>query len=153
MNKTRFYQLLSVILLLCNIGLMVFLWVNKPPHPPTQPKQFIIDKLDLNASQIIQYEQLIISHQQAIKAKVNSLKTTKKAYYQTLVDTAVSAQKEQRLNDLMTIHRSIEQTNFEHFDSIKAICMPEQLEAYKVLLTELPNLFIPSQRPRPPFRK
>lgn len=34
MRKERFYKLSILTLILCNIGLMFFMWLNRPPHPP-----------------------------------------------------------------------------------------------------------------------
>jgi len=147
-NKTKFFSFLIIGLLASNLLLIGFLVLKPKQHPPKpeRPKNIIIEKLKFDKSQIESYQNLIDNHIQEVKAAERKLNDAKTLYYQTLK----SGNKEVALEVLLAAQKEIEQIHFNHFEDIKNLCKPEQLEKFNELVDELGRLFSSQKPPKRP---
>ncbi|MFT5386589.1 MAG: protein CpxP [Saprospiraceae bacterium] len=144
--------ILAIALFILNVGTISALILGKPKHPPGQeghgPKEVIIDRLKFDKAQVAQYQALIEKHKTQIEERETKLKSYKNELYQLLQSGNKS--KEDLLIQLIgSIQMEIEQINFSHFEDIKTICKPEQLENFNAFTADLARLF----NKKPPKKK
>lgn len=144
MKKVKILTYTVVLLLLLNIGLIGFIVFRQPPHPHWEgPKQEIIDKLKLKGDQVTSYEKLITWHRQEIGAAEDQILNLKRELYQTLSGDQPHAMKDSLIHEIALVQINIEQTHYQHFLDLKALCNSDQLNDFKSLTMELADLFAP----------
>lgn len=156
MSKIKLLTIAVIGLLLVNLGFVAFLFFKKPPHKPkgrppmgqAGPKKIIIDRLDFDKEQVAQYDQLIKEHQVAIKSLEDSIKYAKNDLYRSLTDENNTG-KDSLIANLGLLQRQIELTHYQHFESIKKICHPDQLTYFNELTKELARFFAPGKKDGP----
>lgn len=149
MTKNRFYIFIIVGLLISNLLLVVFMLMRKPPHH-SGPRDLIIERLHFDEKQIQQYDGLIQQHRMQIREKEHELMDAKTQYYSLLKN------KDQKNGDSLvqkigTISMETEKINFKHFQDIRKICHPDQLQDFDHLIDEFEALFAPG--PKPPHER
>lgn len=158
MDKMKLMAIAVITLLLLNVGTLGFLLFsgsNKqhPPHPRglegrPKPREIIIEKLHFDTNQIERYDALIAWHRQNIKAVEDDIRNSKNELYLLLNSTSVNEKvKDSLILALSNDQKRIESIHFKHFQDIKQLCTPSQLEDYEALTAELSKLF--SKPPRP----
>lgn len=153
MQKVKLLTIAVIGLLLLNVCLLAFVFFRHPmgmhPHQPT-PDVVIIDKLQFDKPQQEAYRLLIDEHRAAInKIRTNTYELKDTLYKQLLLPTNQRTIVDSLITALANNQQSIEQINFKHFDDIKQLCKPEQLNNFKDLVDDLAKLFSPHQ----PLRK
>jgi len=140
-----------VFLLLLNGGIIAYLFLSKnnPLGIKRMPREIVIEKLHFDESQIIAYEKIIRQHQQQIRSLDDSIRLSKNELYQLLNENSASIVKKDSLFETLAHYQNqIEQTHYNHFLEIKAICRKDQLDDFKQLTEELSKLFShPKKRP------
>lgn len=157
MSKIKLLSIAVVGLFIINIGILLFLFLRNPIHPdgdrPIQkkggPKNIIIERLNFDKEQIVQYEKLINLHQQSVKELNGQIRETKNQLYSTLASDAVSS-KNSLENKLGGLQKQIESVHYDHFAEIKRLCKPEQIEKFNSLTLELAKFFAPGRKSQPP---
>lgn len=152
MQKVKLLTIAVIALLLLNVCLLIFVFFKQPMgmrlHRP-KPDVVIIDKLQFDKPQQEAYRLLINEHSAAIKEMRTTTRELKDTLYKqlllpinkrTTVDSLIAA--------LANNQQRIEQLNFKHFDNIKQLCKPEQLNNFKDLVNELSKLFSPQPPPK-----
>lgn len=138
-------------LLLINLGLITFLVLRKPAHPPRdgqeRPRNLIIEKLGFTPPQVAQYDQLIQKHQAELKRLNNEIRKTKNNLYETLAGDDQSKE-DFFISRLGALQRQIETTHYTHFLALKKLCTPSQKGKFNALTSELAGYF--AQRGKPP---
>jgi hypothetical protein len=144
MNKSKFLTISVIALLVCNLFLIGFILWHKPgKHERNNPRNFIIEKLDLTENQIEEYEILIASHKPLFKEKRMLLHEKENQLYMLLQGTAEESAPEVLSNEIGTLQRQIEILQYNHFKDIKALCKPNQIGHYNELMTEISRVFSP----------
>lgn len=159
MSKIRLLSLAVLSLLVLNLGLLSFMFFNRPMRPPMDrapegregPKRLIIERLHFSRQQAEQYDALIEEHQGAIKTLNDEMRTTKNNLYATLNNNAPS-QKDSLLSRLGEIQKQIESVHYTHFEAIRKICTPDQVDNFKDLTRDLAGFFAPGKNPPRPSR-
>lgn len=152
MSKVKLLSLLAAVLFLINLVLIGFLFLKPGKHGPGEgPKKLIIERLNLNREQVVQYEALIREHRKSIHQADRELREAKNQLYQTLSHHATDSLQQLMLEKTAKIHQHIEEIHYRHFQDIRALCSPEQLPAFDSLRRDLSKLFSgpPHPRPRP----
>lgn len=133
------------------IGLLV---IGKPDGPPPHinsldrgegPRDIIIKRLDLDEGQIKEYEGLIEDHKAKIKGKTNEMNETRNALYQ-LLNKPDAERTDSLKSRIGAIQYEIESIHLQHFEDIRGLCQPDQLDAFEDLSSDLAAFFLP---PRP----
>ena len=142
MNKSKFLTIIVIALLVCNLSLIGFIFSHKPgKHERNNPRNFIIEKLDLTENQIEEYEILIASQKPLFKEKKMLLHEKENQLYMLLQGTAEESAPEVLSNEIGTLQRQIEILQYNHFKDIKALCKPNQIGRYDELMTEISRVF------------
>lgn len=157
MNKIKFLMVIVVGLCLINIGLMAFIFFRQPPgppdremhgppgmHPEDRPRHLVIQKLDFDAAQIRQYDTLIEAHRAAVRNLEDSIRAAKNELYATLNGNDGAA-KDALLAKLGSLQQQMELIHYSHFEDIKKLCSPQQLEKFKELTADLAAYFRPGK--------
>lgn len=149
MNKIKFLYLLIVVLVLTNIGLVVFMYLHHPPHPMhgEGPKKEIAQKLEFSPEQVEKYEIIIKEHRSSIKEIESKIRTSKNNLY-SLLKSDETDQKDDIINQLGELQKEIENAHFKHFEKLKALCTEKQLNNFNQLTEELGKLFAPPHPPK-----
>ncbi len=155
MEKTKLLTLLVICLVILNIGLLAYLFLgSRKTHPPkrvmkSSPKEIIIEKLNFNAKQIANYEELIKDHRAKISATEKQNKELKNSLYQFLLKSSENKSIVDSIVNLLGENQKlIENIHFNHFADIKKLCEPDQMESFGELATELSGIFAPPPMPR-----
>ena len=149
MDKIKLLTATVIALLLLNIGTLGFLILTGPMQhhrgpmgKGNGPQRLIIEKLHFDEKQQAQYQQLIHWHRGQINALDNQIHQAKNRLYTQLLKNTVDTKTKDSLIDAIAVYqKQIEMTHFKHFEDIKKLCKPEQLEDYYNLTEELANLF------------
>jgi Spy/CpxP family protein refolding chaperone len=159
MERTKLLTLASIGLLLLNLLTIGFLVLKpgqavRPGHPPGPPGAegpiaVIIERLQLDATQQAQYQQLVREHQHQARVLHEQSAQLFRDYYGLLESNHPdSAQATTLSQQIATNQQNMAQLNFTHFSQIKALCRPDQLANFNRLVSDLAKLF--GQQPRPP---
>lgn len=133
-----------VLLLLLNGGIITYLFLSKTGRPEGKrmPREIVIEKLHFDESQIIAYEKIIRQHQEQIRSLDDSIRLSKNELYLLLNENSGSNNRKDSLFETLAhFQNQIEQTHYNHFLEIKAICRKDQLDDFKQLTEELSKLF------------
>ena len=157
MSKMKLLTVAVAGLLLVNLGIVAFLFFHKPPHPPQGrdgmekggPQKAIIEKLHFDKEQAAQYEALITEHRVSIESLRDSISTEKNNLYQLLASEN-TAGKDSLLTHLGSLQQQIELAHYKHFDAIKKLCRPNQLDDFNKLTKDLADYFSPGKKDAPP---
>ena len=155
MEKTKLLTIAVIGLLLINLATLGFLFLNghkghRPPHEGRpMPKEIIIEKLHFDANQQKEYDKLIQWHHGQITKLDYNIRQTKNELYTQLNQAEVNVKTKDSLIVLLNSYqKQVEETHFKHFEDIKKLCKPEQLEDYYDLTQELSRIFSKPPRPR-----
>jgi protein CpxP len=154
MNKNKLLIFLIAGLLISNILLIVFMMNGRGPgHGPPHhegPRQIIIERLHFDEAQIKQYELLIQDHRKSITNGELQLQNLKNTLYSNLRSPENKTVTDSLINSITAVQNKIEHVHYAHFEDIKKLCKPEQLNDFNELAGDLAKLFGP---PPPPHNK
>lgn len=146
MSRSKILNLFTVLLLILNISLLVFIFSGRrgPAHHEG-PKQYIIEKLHFDDKQATEYEKLISWHRKEISNREHRLMDLKKTLYSTLAGNPSNISSDSLIQAISVTQVEIEKIHLKHFADIKALCKPEQEKAFEELTTEIAKLFAPKK--------
>lgn len=158
MTKSKLLSVSVVALIALNLMFIGFqFFKSEPPHdrrhlPPhhrkESPRDYIIKKLDLNDTQIVDYESLIDSHRTHITKTEQQLHTLKQQLFELLADSNTTKEKE-LLHRIGNLNNDIDSLHMDHFKALKALCREDQLKSFDELSKELASLFGRPDQGRP----
>lgn len=165
MSKLKLLGIAVAGLIVMNIGLLAFLFFAKPPQPadshpesrppfgppPQEVKYIIIERLHFDNEQVAAYEELVQQHRTMISETDREIRDTKNKLYATLSDGNKGAA-DSLQNRLALLHRKIEDTHYSHFEAIKKLCKPGQMDSFNTLTKDLAGFFGPGRNGPPPPR-
>jgi hypothetical protein len=149
MNRTRLISFIAIGLLITNLLMVAFIFLNKPQHQMHGgPKKIIAERLHFDAQQIEEYEKLIALHIMGIKIKDSLIRQTKNELYSS-INSNNTTLKDSLENKLGQLQIDIEEINYNHFLDIKKLCKENQLTYFNDLVKDLAQLFArPNQKPK-----
>ena len=157
-NKALIF--LVVILLLSNIGLLLYflLW-KKPDHKPGGPPKgefSIVDymkkEIGFNDEQTKQFQQLHESNRDSLKIIGDSIRSSKNALYKLMQQssTANDSEVSAAIRTLSSYQQRMELTMFRHFQRVRSICNPEQQVKLDSMVVRMNNRMPGGRRGGPP---
>ena len=153
MDKIKVLSFAVIALLLLNFGTLGFLLLTgskhdgRPPH--RMPKEIIIDKLQLDETQQAAYQKLIVWHRGTIDSLDNQIRSAKNELYLQLTQKTVDTKtKDSLIARLANDQKAIEETHFKHFQDIKNLCKPNQIDSFNNLTEDLSRIFGRKPKPR-----
>ena len=166
MNKVKILSISVAALILLNLCVLLYIsqkptqpppFQNGPPRDNNGPALIIIEKLQFNKAQIEQFNALKNQHHSLINQYAAEIKLTKTLLYQSISKDTGKNYSDSLFERLGSLQKDIERTHYNHFQSIKAICTPDQQGRFKSLMEEIGGFFNgpdnqrQRQPPPPPF--
>lgn len=129
MKSTRFYKLIILLLVVINIGTLLFVWLNRPPHPPGPgDTPHLADQIGLTGENKVAIDILEKEHH---KDKQVLMKRDFELHKE-MFDLVGSDQNSDSIIALLNENKeTIEQMTFDFFDEIANHCNDQQLEKLK----------------------
>ncbi len=155
--RQRWLLVLVAILLLTNIATLSIYWFKKPNHeggpghdPGNREKrmgQFMFDQMKFDATQEAAYWKLRDSMIDTQRPVVDSMRDAKKRFFDLLnqsnvTDSALIT----RSNEIAALQKRLDLATFRHFQNVRAICRPDQLQKFDTVIKEIVNRMTPFRR-------
>ena len=154
MNKTKLLSIAVICLVLINLGMMsIILFRGKPPkqghHQDGEgPKKIIIERLQFDEEQQKQYEIIITEHRSKTKELNKRSRELHDELYSLLKNNAIDKTiSDSLIKTIAENQKAMENSNFDHFQKIKAICKDGQIENFNDFVLDLTHLFGPKNGP------
>ena len=138
-TQNKFLVLLVAILLIANLGLMLYFFVfrntQRREFPPRPVTDFIQKQLGFNSDQAARFQQLRDQHNAEVKPVIDDMKNLKDSLYNLL--------QRPRINDTLAVNlidkigekqKEWELMIFHHFQKVRAICDSSQLPTFDTLV-------------------
>ena len=155
--RQRWLLVLVAILLLTNIATLSIYWFKKPDHeggpghePGNREKrmgQFMVDQMKFDATQEAAYWKLRDSMIATQRPVVDSMRDAKKNFFDLLnqadaTDSALIT----RSNEIAALQKRLDLATFRHFQNVRAILRPDQLQKFDTVIKEIVNRMTPFRR-------
>jgi periplasmic protein CpxP/Spy len=147
MNKIKLLSIAVIGLLLLNLGILGFLYLRQQRHarphdgrPQREPREVVIERLNLDKDQIAKYDALIKVHRQQRAAANEKIHTMKSALFASVPDGSTVA-RDSILTLLIAEERQLELVHYNHFTDIKKLCKPDQQRAFEDLSKDMLDIF------------
>ena len=155
--RQRWLLVLVAILLLTNIATLSIYWFKKPAHEAGPGRdagnrekrmgQFMVDQMKFDDSQEATYWKLRDSMMTIQRPVMDSIRNSKKSFFDLLnqpdaTDSALIA----RSNEIADLQKKLDLATFRHFQNVRAICRPDQLQKFDTVIKEIVNRMTPFRR-------
>jgi len=126
----RFWKWVALILVLCNIGLILTIWV-KPNSPfgnkPETPRDFVVRSLKFSDDQVKKYDTLITTH----RGTMDRLRKESNDYRHRLFDNLKNGPANSTAADSLSQlignnQKQIELVTYNHFAQVRMLCTDDQ---------------------------
>lgn len=154
-TKFKFTSWLIVILLLVNIGTLVFYWGNHLKQKiENSPKAFLARKLNFSEMQKRLYFDLASEHNNSAQKIREQIKVNKDHLFQLLKsDTIEESARNNAAQQVSLSIQSLDILTFEHFKKVRALCTEEQKPKFDALVQKMVNsVNSPLKGPQPPIK-
>lgn len=155
--RQRWLLVLVAILLLTNIATLSIYWLKKPDHeggPGHEPGgrekrmgQFMVDQMKFDSNQEAAYWKLrdtMISTQRPV---MDSMRDAKKRFFDLLNQSnATDSALITRSNEIAALQKRLDLATYRHFQNVRAICRPDQLQKFDTVIKEIVNRMTPFRR-------
>jgi hypothetical protein len=139
MKRSRLYKIIIAVLVIINVGMLVFMWMGPPPpHGKPEPLQEILGLKGENKSKLEGMETVHHKEKRRLMAKDRKLHETLFSKLGTDEDVS-ELQAEIEAN-----HAEIEKMTFEYFNEVAKLCNAEQLTELKKLIR---HAFVSMRKP------
>ena len=142
MSKTKLLVVAVCLLVAVNLFMM---WQLARPHdmPGPQNQKIIIERLGFDTNQVAQYDVLVNAHRSDIRMYEDSMKMLKTELYTNALVASDTAAAQDIIGKIDGVHQAIEWVHYRHFESIRALCRPDQIPAFLSLTQDLAAMFNP----------
>lgn len=135
----RIWQWSVVLLVVCNIALMAFIWVRPGGAAHRGPggraaRDYVVSELKFTDEQVKQYDVLIQDHQRAMRAMNEQAMNHRQQLFGHLKDGAGADSLTRAIGN---IQQQIEQVTFKHFEEVRKICTPAQQGDFDRIIGEV----------------
>lgn len=142
MKKSKLYLFVIFGLLLTNI-LIGYYFYKSNKHKRPKPREIVIERLNFDENQIVQYDKVIQQHQKLIMEKKETMGRLKKTLYVSLKNERDTILTDSLVKEIGITQEEIEYIHYSHFENIKKLCDKNQLESFNNLVNDLALLFSP----------
>jgi periplasmic protein CpxP/Spy len=155
--RQRWLLVLVAILLLTNIATLSIYWLKKPAHDGGPGRdagnrdkkmgQFMVDQMKFDATQEATYWQLRDSMIAIQKPVMDSIRNAKKRFFDLLNQPgATDSVLILHTNEIADLQKKLDLVTFRHFQKVRAICRPDQLQKFDTVIKEIVNRMTPFKR-------
>jgi Spy/CpxP family protein refolding chaperone len=136
--KNKLLGIVLIVLVIANMVTLGVFWYYRIHHTPPETganapggrgaaSAFIIKQVGLSSTQQAAYRELVMQHQQKVRAIRDQLHTAKDSFFDLLSDSNASPAKVDELSSTIgQLEKEIDMLTFEHFRQVRAICTPDQ---------------------------
>ena len=154
-TQNRFLVLLVAILLIANLGLMLYFFAfrhkDEGGRMPPRVSDFVQKELGFNADQAAKFQQLRDQHKEDIRPVLEDMKKLKDSLYKLLktpqMNDSAAAALSNRIGEKQ---KEWELLIFHHFQKVRAICDSSQLPKFDSLVHQMVNRGPWMRKKRPP---
>ncbi len=139
-----------VLLVLCNLSLIVILWLKPgpPPRPNNEsPRNFLVRNLQFGESQIKQYDSLIAIHQGDMKRLRDESKNLREQLFSKLGTNYNQSQIDSFTQQIGKNQAATESATFSHFNNVRTICTEGQKKDFDKVIGDLIKRMGQNDRP------
>jgi len=154
MNTIRKNKLLIwffVLLLLANIGTLVFFWIGRMKNNSAQDRQaieFLIGQLKFDKAQQEQFELLVAEHRSLSGKLRKEIGQSKEEMFSLLKSDQITDSMIQAAVKKVSVKtESLDRVTLDHFQKVRSICNNEQKQKFDEILDQLTRIM---GNPRPP---
>lgn len=151
MSKEKFLTIAVVFLVLLNLGVLTFLFITRPSHPP-EPWRMVVKEVGFNDQQTQQYFALRDAHRNEMHRLDDQFGETLRDYFDLLKGIPNPSLEDSLLTRLGRIEREKAMITFGHFREVKSLCRPDQVDAFNRILPELTRVVLPPKKDLSPRR-
>ena len=142
--KNKFLTWLVAILLVANAVTILFFWINRPEMmqgTKGSPREFLVDALELDSSQMDAFQALIEKHQASARPLKKEIRTAKENLFQLLKQPVIPEPEKMKAVQAITLNiQALELLNLDHFQQLRALCNEKQKKKFDGLLDQLAGL-------------
>jgi periplasmic protein CpxP/Spy len=157
--RQKWLLILVAILLLTNIATLSIYWFKKPDHEGGPGRdggnrekkmgQFMVDQLKFDATQEAIYWKLRDSMMVIQKPVMDSIRNAKKRFFDLLNQSETTdSMLMTHSNEIAEMQKKLDIVTFRHFQKVRAICRPDQLQKFDTVIKEIVNRMTPFRRIR-----
>jgi protein CpxP len=158
--KNKVLLIIVAVLLLTNIGMLVFLLKMKPPGG-RGPRgwegtgAFLEKKVGFNQDQLKAYQELRSHHWEKMRPLLGGMRGAKENFYRLLYKPDLTDSLLNRYADSIGVkQQAIDLQTFHHFQQVRGLCSPEQRQRFDSLVHEvIYKMSVPYRRGGPRERK
>ncbi|MEI9810894.1 MAG: hypothetical protein WDO16_25130 [Bacteroidota bacterium] len=153
MNKLRFLTATVILLLLLNIGTLVYLFLSRHKEerrlpPGRSASGYIIEQLQLDAQQQQQFSDLRMQHQAIAGAAHREDRRLHDIYFSLLKTDNPDRAKADSVSALIAAQRSLmESATFAHFKELRKLCRDDQKKRFDTIIDEIARRIGPNGPP------
>ena len=144
----RLWQWAVLLLVLCNIGLIVTIWLKPPQQqpqpsgPPPQggggPRDYVVRELKFTDEQTKKYDVLVHDHQQAMQRLRHDAMDLRKQLFANLKNEDQKNNFTDSLTRLIASNqKEIEMVTYNHFAQVRTICTDAQKKDFDNIIGEV----------------
>ncbi|MBO9564598.1 MAG: hypothetical protein J7621_17610 [Niastella sp.] len=148
--RQKWLLLLVAILLVTNIITLSIYWSMKPAEQPRNNEsgadrqrrmgQFMVNELKLDKEQETVYWKLRDTMLGRQKILMDSIRNTKKRFFDLLKEPAIQDTILQtRADEIGALQKQLDLVTFQHFQQVRALCKPEQVLKFDTVVKEIVN--------------
>ena len=144
----RLWKFAVVLLVLCNIALVLTIWVKPTLHGarPETPRDFVIRSLRFSDDQVKKYDALISVHSNMM----DSLRKESMTYRQQLFNNLKNADNPGINTDslaqlIANNQKQIERGTYDHFAQVRTICTNEQKADFDKIIMDVIRKMMPGR--------
>lgn len=157
--RQKWLLILVAILLLTNIATLSIYWFKKPAHEGAPGReganrekrmgQFMVDQLKFDATQEAAYWKLRDSMMTIQKPVMDSIRNAKKRFFDLLNQSETTdSTLITHSNEIADLQKKLDLVTFRHFQNVRAICRPDQLQKFDTVIKEIVNRMTPFRKNR-----
>jgi protein CpxP len=156
--RQRWLLVLVAILLLTNIATLSIYWFKKPNHEggpghdsgnrEKRMGQFMVDQMKFDSTQEAAYWKLRDTMIATQRPVIDSMRDAKKRFFDLLNQSGAtdSSALITRSNEIAALQKRLDLATFRHFQHVRAICRPDQLQKFDTVIKEIVNRMTPFRR-------
>ena len=156
--RQRWLLVLVAILFLTNIATLSIIWFKKPPpnNPMNDPGrrekkmgQFMVDQMKFDTVQAAAYWKLRDSLVTIQRPVMDSIRNAKLSFFDLLNQPHINdSMLVARSNEIAYLQKRLDLLTFRHFQNVRALCRPDQLQKFDTVIKEIVNRMTPFRRNR-----
>ena len=141
----RFWKWTVILLALCNICLLLVMWIKPhslfgPPHKE-MPRDFVIRNLKFTDDQVKKYDALISNHRHAMDQARDEANNYRRQLFENLSQQGKFNTDADSLARLIgNDQRQIEIITYNHFVQVRAICTDTQKTEFDKIIVEVTKM-------------